>query len=787
LAQPDTDGDSTITPRQARATAGPKRNNRLGSEPASSVFDVDTSRSYANESVVFGDTTITTPGSISTMRTSRMSHLSGVPEEGVFTGAGRVRQLRAGELPHKDVPTPSVEPEDSDDDLYVSATHKAARNRKFGDSPRNSRLARSRLQDLKMEDTDPALDEIPPTPEPSTTPGPGRPPGDGRRASRDASVETRRSAQSAHRQRDANDGGSGVDLDGDAAGEYTDEPSVKTWLTDDCATFVKGASWTYKSVLLPLTVAVVVLSILLRLAFAVGGPTSARTLKPWLPFNWGANIVILPTREADDFYDVLNRYNSEIDFLGNLKGVDGRELAQIQSWLPELVRLERNTQGEVVIPQAFWQALLGSIREEGIIMTFSKDRAGGFAVDRDEHWLAIKNRLEAEQKSGGGGGGGGGGGDASTDEIRAYIADTLPRTLEQWIRTNDKKIAAMVGSSASSASSDQHVRDVVKEAIDKGGELSNLVVSRAAFMDKLRDELASAKSQYQDEFKSMHPKLEKLVQEAVAAARSAQPPAGMTRAEATALVKSLVRSAVSAAKLEAVSSGKINADHSVQLNQRINWMNPKAGARPDADRTSPDYRAKKGLKPSDPVAAWVRQNYVAPPMEALRPWEGESDCWCGSHGTDRHGRPKGVQLSVLLGTAVMPTHLVVEHLPGSASVDPGARPKDMEVWAYIEEHEARERVLDFSAAHFPSSPASRYRDGMDDAMYDGFVKIAEFTYEDAPERNGVNVFAFDEALREAPAITDTVLLRATSNYGAPDHTCFYRVRLFGETEDEWAW
>jgi hypothetical protein len=87
--------DSTITPRQARATAGPKRNNRLGSEPASSVFDVDTSRSYANESVVFGDTTITTPGSISTMRTSRMSHLSGVPEEGVFTGAGRVRQLRA--------------------------------------------------------------------------------------------------------------------------------------------------------------------------------------------------------------------------------------------------------------------------------------------------------------------------------------------------------------------------------------------------------------------------------------------------------------------------------------------------------------------------------------------------------------------------------------------------------------------------------------------------------------------------------------------------------------------
>jgi hypothetical protein len=30
------------------------------------------------------------------------------------------------------------------------------------------------------------------------------------------------------------------------------------------------------------------------------------------------------------------------------------------------------------------------------------------------------------------------------------------------------------------------------------------------------------------------------------------------------------------------------------------------------------------------------------------------------------------------------------------------------------------------------------------------------------------------------AATDLVVVRAVTNYGAKDHTCFYRVRLYGE-------
>jgi hypothetical protein len=101
-------------------------------------------------------------------------------------------------------------------------------------------------------------------------------------------------------------------------------------------------------------------------------------------------------------------------------------------------------------------------------------------------------------------------------------------------------------------------------------------------------------------------------------------------------------------------------------------------------------------------------------------------------------------------------------------------PRDVEVWAVFDEHARRERVLDWMAVKFPDDVGHPL-------LEQGLAKIGKFTYEHRPRDGGVFVHKLsDELVDQLRAATDLVVVRAVTNYGADDHTCFYRVRMYGE-------
>jgi hypothetical protein len=157
---------------------------------------------------------------------------------------------------------------------------------------------------------------------------------------------------------------------------------------------------------------------------------------------------------------------------------------------------------------------------------------------------------------------------------------------------------------------------------------------------------------------------------------------------------------------------------------------------------------------------------------ALTHWEGPGHCWCaGKRNSNDSAEP--ADISVMLSRPVIPENVVIEHVDPSATLDPESMPRDIEVWALIEEHERHEHAYDLMIVQFPNTPHTH------PLLRKGFVKIGEFTYEHSGSGDGVYVYKISDELHNISAATEQVIIRAVTNYGA-DHTCFYRVRLYGE-------
>jgi hypothetical protein len=133
---------------------------------------------------------------------------------------------------------------------------------------------------------------------------------------------------------------------------------------------------------------------------------------------------------------------------------------------------------------------------------------------------------------------------------------------------------------------------------------------------------------------------------------------------------------------------------------------------------------------------------------------------------------------------VIPENIVVEHIHPNATIDPDARPRHIEVFARFEFKEEKELVRDYSSNKFPD-----HINGWDftpSPLPASFVKITQFEYQADELNDGVHVHHINDEFANLGIPTDHIIIRAVSNYGAPDHTCFYRVRLFGKRADELA-
>ncbi|KND92259.1 hypothetical protein TOPH_02970 [Tolypocladium ophioglossoides CBS 100239] len=496
----------------------------------------------------------------------------------------------------------------------------------------------------------------------------------------------------------------------------------------------------------------------------------------WPSSSWGDDL----TWEMDDdathakLDDYLRKTKQAFQSLEEAGRLHDGALKKLEAVVPKVVHMQLKDGKPVVAPE-FYHALRDLIHEDDAVLTFART-GSEYDVTSERQWKAIAARLMKDP--------------TFTSKLNLTVGEAEDRLgsrvtgfWQTWVRQNEARMQQAIGaavdqikSAGSQREFDERLGKVLQAQL-RDSERQGLLVSRDEFLRHLNSEVAALRAEIRAELSELQPRLERLVRESVHLATRDLPP-GMSRAEVTSLVNGLVRRAFADVNLEAVAQGKIHAHWDAELKHQVNYFSVGAGATIDARHSSATYDPFH-RRFYAPGAHRTGLRKALPPIAALEPWADAGDCWCAARAVNRRRNPHGAALSVQLAHRVVPQHVVVEHILPGATTDPGARPRDVEVYAVIAERAVRERVRDFAAAAFPGPEPADDWDHTPADLPEQFALIGRFVYEGAALHDGVHVHRLSSELVALGADTDQVVVRATSNYGAANHTCFYRVRLYG--------
>ncbi|OAA66776.1 spindle pole body-associated protein sad1 [Niveomyces insectorum RCEF 264] len=547
---------------------------------------------------------------------------------------------------------------------------------------------------------------------------------------------------------------------------------------------------------------------------------------------------------------------NEVAQVKHMQRLNSDSLERINRILPAVVHMELDRRGRPVITQEFWHALKDSIQADRDIFTLIQRTDGSLAVS-DLQWTALKHQLEAsgmlpdpKAKA------------LSVRDVETIAETTLSKSWEAWLRRNQNKVRDILGDVGPEPGtapfsplpdygavveqlSDEQLATLARK-MASSDQAREVIVSRKDFLQILQNSFVEHRVEIKGELADLEARVIELARTAASAVSSIRaihpsglsPPTGtgadnvvresvMSRQEIMNLVDRLVRKGVSDAQLEAMARGKIKADWSRNLINQVNFFTINSGAAFNHHFSSPSYSPFKpffwrrqqgggghggaggGNDDSGRGAADAR--LVPGSLRgsvAFEQWEQDGDCWCaattGSNtgSTQRHGAKTDqntADIAIKLGLRILPQYFVVEHINPSATLDPGAMPKDLEVWVQITEYNQRQLLQDWSSHHFPDTNMQNKLQGW------GFVKIGAFTYESptlddgesqSPNSGGgggaggggsggeVQVFRLSPDLETLDIVTDHIVVRALTNYGDTDHTCFYRLRLYGKARPD---
>ncbi|KAL7948579.1 hypothetical protein V8C42DRAFT_254783 [Trichoderma barbatum] len=474
-----------------------------------------------------------------------------------------------------------------------------------------------------------------------------------------------------------------------------------------------------------------------------------------------------------EFEDMINQILRDLRLMKGAGKLHESSIEKLNSVVPKMVHMTLKD-GKPVVTQDFWHAIRDLVEKDGSFPMLNKNKGGNYEPSAEKQWKDIAAWLAGRPEIA-----------SRINEANEGLAKKLPHMWEAWATDNQRKVEQTlrpildkmkITGSLSDKDIDKRLDQLIKKHVG-GTKSGSTVVTREYFLQYLRDEFATHRTEMKAEINELQPRLEQLIRDSVDLAKK-DDSSSLTRVEVTKLVDRLVRKAIADLNLEAMAKGRIRSHWDTDLKNQLNYFGVGAGAIIDPRQTSTTFRpdAKylndKGLKGAQPYA----------PIEALLPWHDDGDCWCAAREVNKRGNPHGAKLSVIMGHSVIPQHIVIEHILPGATTNPGARPRQIEVYIKIEDAAVRERLLDFSDAHFPENQWD-----WDYAPADlppQFVKITQFVYEGAELHDGVHVHRLSSELVALNAETDQVIVRAVSNYGAPNHTCFYRIRLFGHKVPE---
>lgn len=222
-------------------------------------------------------------------------------------------------------------------------------------------------------------------------------------------------------------------------------------------------------------------------------------------------------------------------------------------------------------------------------------------------------------------------------------------------------------------------------------------------------------------------------------------------------------------------------------------------ARPD----HADYSAGAGIVPSLtsdtyelPSISWTRHikrifghggsAIGRPPVNALHYETHSGHCWpfAGASG----------QLGVALVAPTYISDIVIDHVPREVSADMRSAPRQMELWGLIEGAENVEKIKEWRAQRAARQEEARIQAELTGQPYvedleptypsslpksPEFFRVANFTYNiHAPHH--IQTFPVSQEVQDLGIDFGIVVLLVKNNWGHPDYTCLYRLRVYGE-------
>ncbi|KAH8900088.1 hypothetical protein GQ53DRAFT_208649 [Thozetella sp. PMI_491] len=450
------------------------------------------------------------------------------------------------------------------------------------------------------------------------------------------------------------------------------------------------------------------------------------------------------------------------DFEDTVKTVD-----KLGSLLPDFIHVKKNTKtGKVEIDSTFWHAVKDLAQKDKDIFSLDPKTRD----IRDDQWDVLRPRMTkdalvalADSKE-------------LVEKVEGAFQKTLPNALESWIEVNHKKVNAILSKLAPQSGElplkveQQLLSKTEKLVNDKlsAADLSDKVVTKEEFLASLTERFASQQEELERRFTELKDGLAELVEKA-RIIETTPPAGGLSTREVQTLVNGMIEKAISNIRLEAAAKSQIATHFDQALRHEVNYFAAGNGALVNPQLSSPSYAPTIRPTFSD---VWKKVWRKLPRFQlergaALGPWTEAGECWCA----DSASRP--AEIAVQLADTIIPQHIVIEHIDPAATIDPGATPQDIEVWVAVDK-DRLDKAQSFQAAHFPNTRPN------DPLAAKNFVKIGEFAYKYSRQDVGIQVHQFTKELVEMQAATDHVIVRARTNQGADDHTCFYRIRLYGK-------
>jgi SUN domain-containing protein 1/2 len=173
-----------------------------------------------------------------------------------------------------------------------------------------------------------------------------------------------------------------------------------------------------------------------------------------------------------------------------------------------------------------------------------------------------------------------------------------------------------------------------------------------------------------------------------------------------------------------------------------------------------------------------------PPVTALHPDIHVGNCWPfkGSDG----------QIGVMLARSIVITDFTIDHAAKEVAFDVRSAPKKMEVWGLVDGDENIKKVADYHRRR-----EQRYRDLVNAANREGrtpplpedpypstlppdahYLRLAQFTY-NVDAVSHIQTFTVPQEIQDLGVDIGVVVLKIKSNWGEPNWTCLYRLRVSG--------